>query len=95
MTYISVAQNASEISGRPVGRSWPKRFLKRHSDLKMKKTQGLEKAWAKALNQFAVDKFFDTLEGLIDEYKILPGNIYNMDKKGIQLGNWCESDCNN
>jgi hypothetical protein len=86
MTYVSVAQYASEISGQPVGGSWPKRFLKRHPDLKMKKTQGLEKARAKALNQFAVDEFFDTLKGLIDEYKILPGNIYNMDEKGIQLG---------
>lgn len=80
MTYVSVAHYASEISGQPVRGLWPKHFLKHHPDLKMKKTQGLEKAWAKALNQFAVDKFFDTLEGLIDEYKILPGNIYNMDE---------------
>lgn len=40
----------------------------------------------KALNQFAVDGFFDMLMNIIEEYEITPGNIYNMDKKGIQLG---------
>src|ERR1700720_298569 len=86
MTYASVAQAAAEILGKPVGESWPKRFQKRHPDLKMKKTIGLEKARTKALNQFAVDGFFDMLTNIIEEYKITPGNIYNMDEKGIQLG---------
>ena len=86
MTYASVGHAAAEISGKLVGEIWPKRFRKRHPDLKMKKTTGLEKARAKALNQFAVDEFFDMLIKLIQEYNITPGNIYNMDEKGIQLG---------
>ena len=86
MTYTSVALCAGEIAGRQVGSSWPKRFLKRHPDLKMKKTVGLEEARAKALNQFAVDGFFDMLTNVIEEYHVLPGNIYNMDEKDIQLG---------
>jgi len=86
MTYASVAQAAAEILGKPVGESWPKRFRQRHPDLKMKKTIGLEKACAKALNQFAVNEFFDMLTNIIEEYEITPGNIYNMDEKGIQLG---------
>jgi hypothetical protein len=86
MMYESVAQGAAEISGQQVGGSWPKRFLKRHPDLKMKKTIGLEKARAKALNKFAVDEFFDVLTDVIKEYDIQPENIFNMDEKGIQLG---------
>lgn len=86
MTYRSVAEAAGEISGKPVGEVWPKRFCKRHLDLKMKKTTGLEKAHAKALNRFAVDEFFDMLADVIKEYDILPENLYNMDEKGIQLG---------
>lgn len=86
MTYESVAHCANEISGQKVGESWPKRFVKRHPELKMKKTTGLEKARAKALNQFAVNGFFDMLTNVIEEYSILPENIYNMDEKGIQLG---------
>jgi hypothetical protein len=65
MTYASVVQCANAISGKQVGGSWPKRFCKRHPDLKMKRTTGLEKARAKALNQFAVDEFFDMLTDLM------------------------------
>ena len=86
MTYTSVAHAAGEISGKEVGEVWPKQFLKHHPDLKMKKTMGLEKARAKALNQFAVNEYFDILADVIKEYDILPENIYNMDEKGIQLG---------
>lgn len=86
MTYASVAQSAGEISGKPVGESWPKRFQKRHPDLKMKTTVPLEQARAKALNKPTVDEFFDMLASVIEEYNITPGNIYNMDEKGIQLG---------
>ena len=86
MTYASVAQCANAISGKQVGGSWPKRFCKHHPDLKMKRMTGLEKARAKALNQFAVDEFFDMLANMMKEFNILPENLYNMDEKGIQLG---------
>ena len=86
LTYATVALYAGEISGQQVGRSWPKHFLKRHPDLKIKKTQRLEVARAKALNQFVVGEFFDMLDELIKEYDILPENLYNMDEKGVQLG---------
>jgi len=86
LMYTSIAMYAGEICGRQVGGSWPKRFLKRHPDLRMKKTQGLETARAKVLNQTAVDEFFDMLDELVKEYNILPGNMYNMDEKGVQLG---------
>jgi hypothetical protein len=86
MTYTSVGQCAEAISGWCIGGSWPKWFCKCYPNLKMKKTTGLEKACAKALNQFAVNEFFDMLTEVIEEYNILPGNLYNMDEKGIQLG---------
>lgn len=86
LTYATVALYPGEISGQQVGGSWPKWFLKRHPDLKIKKTQGLEAACAKVLNQFVVGEFFDMLDELIKEYDILPKNPYNMDEKGVQLG---------
>ena len=86
MTYSSVVQCAHAISGKQVKESWPKQFCKHHPDLKMKKTTGLEKACVKALNQFSVDEFFSMLAEVMKEFHILPGNIYNMDEKGIQLG---------
>jgi hypothetical protein len=86
MTYASVAQCADAISSKQVGEAWPKRFCKCHPDLKMKRTTGLEKARAKALNQFSVNNFFDMLTDVMKEFDILPENLYNMDEKGIQLG---------
>jgi hypothetical protein len=86
MTYITVTQYAGEIAETAVGGSWSKRFLRRHSDLKVKMTVRLEKARAKALNTSAVNEFYNILEDIIKEYSILPKNLYNMDEKGIQLG---------
>ena len=86
MTYTSVAQAVAEILDKPVGESWLKQFQKHHPNLKTKKTIGLGKACTKALNQFAVNKFFGMLTSIIEEYEIMPGNTYNMDEKDIQLG---------
>ena len=86
LTYSTLSQYAAEVAEKPVGASWPKRFLARHRDLKVKVTTGLEKARAKALNKPAVDDFFDKLTKLIEEFNITPENTYNMDEKGIQLG---------
>ena len=86
MTYATVAQYAGEIAGTAAGESWPKRFLSCHHDLKVKMTVRLEKACAKALNRSAVGEFYGILEEIVKGYNILPGNTYNMDEKGIQLG---------
>jgi len=46
----------------------------------------LECCRARALNQTHVTGFFDILTKLVEEYNIVPENIYNMDEKGIQMG---------
>jgi hypothetical protein len=86
MTYTSTSHATAETSSKPGGEIWPKQFCKYHPDLKMKKATGLEKAWAKALNQCVVDELFDMLTDDIQEYNIMPGNIYNMDEKVFSLG---------
>jgi hypothetical protein len=86
MTYSTLTKYASEISGTLIGESWPKRFLARHKDLKVKATTGLEKCRAKALNPTAVRGFYDILGEVVAEFNIDPENIWNMDEKGIQLG---------
>jgi len=86
MTYFTLTKYASEISGKPIGESWPKRFLARHKDLKVKATTGLEKCRAKALNPTAVHGFYNILEEVVAEFNIKPENMWNMDEKGVQLG---------
>jgi len=86
LTHATLRQYASEISEKPVGESWSKRFLSRHPDLKVKATTSLEKCRAKALNRTAVDGFYDLLREVVEEFNICHEDIYNMDEKGIQLG---------
>jgi hypothetical protein len=86
LTYSTLSQYASEISGKSIGKSWPQQFLSRHPDLKIKATTGLEKCRAKALNKMAVDGFFHILEQVTQEFKIKPQNAWNVDKKGVQIG---------
>jgi hypothetical protein len=87
MTYATLTKYASEISGKAIGESWPKRFLTRHPNLKVKATTGLEKCCAKALNRTAVEGFFDILKQVVRDFDIKPENTWNMDEKGIYKGN--------
>ena len=68
------------------GTHWVAQFRRRHPDLKAKWATGLEKCRAQALNKPAVDGYFEMLEELIVKYKIEKHIIYNMNKKGKQLG---------
>jgi hypothetical protein len=87
LTRRTLHETAELIHGSPLGEHWVDRFLKRHSDsLKIKNTQSLESCRARALNANIVGDFFEKLQEVISEYKIQPENIYNMDKKGVQLG---------
>lgn len=49
-------------------------------------TTPLEACRAKALNRHNVNNYFDILESVMQEYKIRPENIYNMDEKGLVMG---------
>lgn len=48
LTHSTLVTYASEILGKPVSESWPKRFLARHPNLKVKMMISLEKCHAKA-----------------------------------------------
>src|SRR6266850_1608360 len=86
MTPCMVRDHVASITGGPVGESWVERFKKRHPDLKVKWTTSLEKCRAECLNPTLVNEFYNLLEEVIKQYNILQENVYNMDKKGIQLG---------
>jgi hypothetical protein len=86
LTHQTLRQYASVIAEKDVGVSWSKRFLKRHPDLKVKKTTPLAGSRASALNKTNVDGFYSLLMETINEFNISDENIYNMDEKGVQLG---------
>jgi len=86
LTYATITESAADIAGHEIGESWGKRFMKRHPELKVKWTTGLESCRARALNPSLVQEFYDLLEEVREEYNIEPSNTYNMDEKGVQLG---------
>lgn len=86
LSLTTTAEYASDIAGRPVGETWPRRFRQRHPDLRVRWTVALEECRARALNQNVVHNFFEMYSELMEKYEIQPQNLYNMDEKGIQLG---------
>lgn len=86
LTPTTITDYAAHISGKRVGRSWGTRFIKRHPDLKVRWTTGLEACRACTLNRHAVREFYDMLDETVKEFNIPSENIYNMDEKGIQMG---------
>ncbi|THV04536.1 DDE-domain-containing protein, partial [Dendrothele bispora CBS 962.96] len=85
LTLSLLGSYASHMVGKEMGATWPRRFVERHPELKKKLTTSLEACRAKALNQATSDAYFDLLEEVVTVYNIWPGNIWNIDEKGIQL----------
>ena len=86
LTQVTLRDYASNICGTPVGETWPKQFIARHADVKVKWTTPLEWSHAQGLNPTIVAEYFKILKEVIDEYDIPHEKIYNMDEKGVQLG---------
>lgn len=70
----------------PIGKDWIRRFLNRHTDLKVKRTRRIDAARIKEVSSEKVTEWFDTMKEVIREYKIKPENMYNMDETGFSIG---------
>ena len=78
---------ASEISGKEAGKCWPDRFLKRHNiDLVSRYTSSMDVARKRADSAFKYTLYFELLKRKMEEYKIDPRLIYNIDEKGFLIG---------
>jgi hypothetical protein len=78
---------AQEIAQKYVGNNWIDRFLKRHNiDIYTRWASGMEKERKEADSAFKYALYFKLLERKLEEYKIQPRLIYNMDEKGFLIG---------
>ncbi|KAH8928800.1 hypothetical protein BT69DRAFT_1196152, partial [Atractiella rhizophila] len=76
-----------KIVGRPPGKGWYYRFMKRHgTEIWSFKANPLDPKRAKAFNRTNVHSYFDLLEGAMRKYGILWDDVANMDEKGLELG---------
>ena len=63
---------------------WLRWFKKRHRNLTIRQSQGLEFSRAKGLNAKTVQGFYHNLEKLYEKYRYPPDNIWNCDESGAQ-----------
>ncbi|XP_067685321.1 tigger transposable element-derived protein 6-like [Haliotis asinina] len=69
------------------GKKWIAGFLKRHPDVKLRTPVALSTVRARMLNPIIVDKYFETLGGIIDTLGLSqkPQLIWNIDETGVPL----------
>jgi hypothetical protein len=79
------AQHLHPGNKRP-SKNWIYGFLKRHPNIVLSKSAGLDPKRAKAFNHPVVNRYFDELAELVEKLGIPLENIYNMDEKGCQRG---------
>ncbi|XP_059061706.1 tigger transposable element-derived protein 6-like [Achroia grisella] len=65
------------------GVDWLKGFLKRHSDLSIRKPEATSAARAMGFNKVAVGKSYSLLGEIYDKYNLTPDRIFNCDETGI------------
>nr|CAI5835300.1 unnamed protein product [Callosobruchus analis] len=65
------------------GWKWPRGFLKRNPHISLRSPESTSLARAQAFNKPNIDAYFKALSNILDQYKFLPENIYNMDESGL------------
>ena len=78
---------AQEICHKEVRKEWVSRFLNRHHiELILKWIIGLDRNRSRADSAFKYLLYFELLRKKIEQYKVEPRYIYNMDEKGFLVG---------
>ena len=78
---------AQEICHKEIGKEWVSRFLHRYYvELVSKWTMGLDYNRSRADSAFKYILYFELLRKKIEQYRVEPQHIYNIDEKGFLVG---------
>jgi len=69
-----------------LGKKWVPWFLDRHPQLATKFSTQVHEQRIVASDPKILKHTFEVLGPIIQKFEIVPRNIYNMDKKGLQMG---------
>ena len=84
-TLAKKVQRIAQTKRRPP-RSWIRRFLDRHPEVRLEKPSGIDPKRARAFNEATVERHFELVRQVMEEHGIPWSHVYNMDEKGIQRG---------
>ncbi|XP_063925276.1 uncharacterized protein LOC135139105 [Zophobas morio] len=68
---------------RIAGKKWYYRFMKEHPTLSLRAPEPTSMARSKGFNKERVNQFFDKYEEILDKYKFVDHQIYNMDETAL------------
>ena len=86
-TKSRIRNFGSQIAKRELSIHWAGRFIKRHhDDLIVRWATGIDRLRHQADSAAKYKLYFKLLDNKIQQYKIEPRNMYNMDEKGFLLG---------
>ena len=71
---------------RELGPNWVSRFLSRHSKLRSRFSQPLDRDRAETHDPKKLMRWFQLVESTIQKYSIQQKDVYNMDEKGFAIG---------
>ena len=86
-TRAMIRNFATTIAKRSVSESWVTQFLNRHTNHLTSHWQtGMDRQRHQADSEDKYTKYFTLIHQKIEEYRIKPEDIYNMDEKGFLIG---------
>ena len=68
------------------GKDWVPQFMSQYPQFVSAKQKCIEAARIKDVSVKRLTKWFVDLKSIVEQYKIEPGNIYNMDESGFAIG---------
>jgi hypothetical protein len=81
-----LSQRGSQRATQHVGENWVYRLVNRHSELKSRFSRRYNYERAKCEDIKIIREHFDRIRDTIQEYGILPEDIYNFDETGFAMG---------
>jgi len=91
-SLLSLAFQIAEINNistrfntesRRAGKEWLRRFLLRHPELSLRIPEATSLARAAGFNRQRVSEFYKILDKLVDDERLTPDRVYNMDETGF------------